>query len=37
MANKKYTLYFKGTNKYGHEYELPIVSLSLRKMDIYIL
>lgn len=35
MANKKYTLYFRGTNKYGHEYELPIVSLSLRKMDIY--
>ena len=34
MANKKYTLYFKA-NKYGHKYELPIVSLSLRKMDIY--
>lgn len=35
MANKKYTLYFKGTNKYGHEYDFPIVSLPLRKMDIY--
>lgn len=35
MANKKYTLYFKGTNKYGHEYNFPIVSLPLKKMDMY--
>lgn len=33
MDAKKYTLCFKGKNKYGHERELPIVTLSLRQMD----
>ncbi len=35
MANKKYTLYFKGTNKYGHDHEFPIVSLYLKELDMY--
>lgn len=35
MANKKYTLYFKGINKYGHEHDFPMLSLSLKEMDIY--
>lgn len=35
MAQKKYTLYFKGQNKYGHEHNLPIVSLDLKSMDEY--
>ncbi len=35
MANKKYTLYFKGENKYGHNFELPIVSLNLKELDMY--
>ena len=35
MANKKYTLYFKGTNKYGHKYELPIaVADSVKELHI---
>lgn len=32
---KKYTLYFKGKNKYGHEHSLPIIKLELRRMDEY--
>lgn len=35
MALKKYTLYFKGTNKYGHEHNFPIISLDLKSMDEY--
>lgn len=35
MSNKKYTLYFKGINKYGHEHDFPMLSLSLKEMDIY--
>lgn len=35
MANKKYTLYFKGINRYGHEHDYPILSLSLKEMDGY--
>ena len=35
MANKKYTLYFRGTNKYGHNHEYPIVSLYLKDLDMY--
>lgn len=35
MATKKYTLYFKGQNKYEKEYSLPIISLSLKLMDRY--
>lgn len=35
MANKKYTLYFKGINKYGHEHNFPIISLNLKSMDEY--
>ena len=35
MITKKYTLYFKGKNKYGHEHDLPIVSLDLKSMDEY--
>ena len=35
MANKKYTLYFRGINKYGHNHEFPIVSLYLNDLDIY--
>lgn len=35
MANKKYTLYFRGTNKYGHNHEYPIVSLNLKDLDMY--
>ena len=33
MALKKYTLYFKGKNKYGHEHNFPILSLDLKSMD----
>lgn len=33
MSSKKYTLYFKGKNEYGHEHVLPIISLSLNQMD----
>ncbi len=33
MAQKKYTLFFHGKNKYGHEYDFPIISLDLVKMD----
>lgn len=32
---KKYTLYFKGKNKYGHEHNFPIVSLGLKDIDMY--
>ena len=35
MANKKYTLYFRGKNKYGHTHEVPIVSLRLKNLDMY--
>lgn len=35
MPLKKYTLYFKGENKYYHEHNLPIISLELKKMDEY--
>lgn len=35
MADKNYTLYFKGKNKYGHIHELPIVTSSLKTLDIY--
>ena len=35
MAKKKYTLYYKGKNKYNHEHEIPIVSLDLKSMDEY--
>lgn len=35
MALKQYTLYFKGTNKYGHEHIYPIISLDLKSMDEY--
>lgn len=35
MANKKYTLYFRGQNKYGHNHEFPIVSLYLKDLDMY--
>lgn len=35
MANKKYTLYFRGKNKYGHIHEVPIVSLRLKNLDMY--
>ena len=33
MVLKKYTLYFKGKNKYGHEHNFPILSLDLKSMD----
>lgn len=32
---KKYTLYYKGINKYGHDHNLPIVSLELKELDEY--
>lgn len=32
---KKYTLYYKGNNKYNHEHNLPIISLDLKTMDEY--
>ena len=35
MALKQYTLYFKGRNKYGHEHNVPIISLDLKSMDSY--
>ena len=35
MANKKYTLYFRGENKYGHNHEVPILSLNLKELDMY--
>ena len=35
MSNKKYTLYFKGKNNVGNEVDVPIVSLSLKDLDIY--
>lgn len=35
MANKKYTLYFRGKNKYGHHHEMPILSLNLKDLDMY--
>lgn len=35
MKNK-YTLYFKGKNKYGHDKELPIISLYLNQLDTYL-
>ncbi len=35
MALKQYTLYFKGTNKYGHEHNFPLISLELNKLDEY--
>ena len=31
MANKKYVLYFRGKNKYGHYHKFPLVSLYLKK------
>lgn len=35
MKEKEYTLYFKGTNKYGHEHTMKLVSLNLKKLDEY--
>ena len=35
MAKKKYTMYYRGKNKYMHEHEIPIVSLDLKSMDEY--
>ena len=35
MSLKKYTLYFKGENKYGHEHNLKIVSMDLKRLDEY--
>ncbi len=35
MAKKKYTLYYKGKNKYNHEHEIPIIILDLKAMDEY--
>lgn len=35
MANKKYTLYFKGINEYRNEHNFPIISLDLKKLDEY--
>lgn len=35
MNKKKYTLYFKGLNKYGHEHNIPIITLDLKEMDKY--
>ncbi len=32
---KKYTLYFKGKNKEKKEFDYPIISLSLKDMDLY--
>jgi len=32
---KKYTLYYRGINKYNHEHDLPIISLDLKTMDEY--
>lgn len=32
---KKYTLYFNLINKYGHSYNLPLLSLDIKSMDIY--
>ena len=33
MKLKKYTLYFKGINEYGHEHNIPIICLNLRQID----
>ena len=33
--NKKYTLYFKSMNKYGHIFMIPILSMSLKELDKY--
>ncbi len=35
MANKKYTLYFKGEDRFNHKFDMPIVSLPLKELDIY--
>ena len=35
MRIKKYTLYFKGINEYGHEHNIPIICVNLRQMDEY--
>lgn len=35
MANKKYTLYFRGTDKNGNNHDMPIVSLPLKELDKY--
>lgn len=35
MNLKKYTLYFKGKNKYGNIFDYPIISLNLKDMDMY--
>ena len=35
MANKKYVLYFRGKNKYGHYHKFPLVSLYLKTLDMY--
>ena len=35
MKIKKYTLYFKGINEYGHEHNIPIICVNLRQMDEY--
>ena len=35
MALKHYTLYFKGKNEYGHEHNIPIITLELKKLDEY--
>lgn len=33
MSKKLYTLYYRGYNKYGHEHNVPIISLNLRELD----
>ena len=35
MAKKKYTMYYRGKNKYMHEHDIPIISLELKSMDEY--
>lgn len=35
MSEKNYTLYFKGTNKYGHEHTIKLLSLNLKQLDEY--
>lgn len=31
--NNKYTLYFKGVNKYNHEFLIPVIKMDLKSMD----
>ncbi len=35
MANKKYTLYFRGEDRFNHKFDMPIVSLPLKELDVY--